>query len=324
MTALRERAAHALESGSLPRGFALESLAGTLATAALARPLAVEGDAVVVTVGGATIGGSGRTRVALAIARHLEAGGARVALIGHGYRARVRRARAVSATDDLDVVGDEALACARALEGTRAAVFVGPDRGAAARCAVRAGHGVLVIDGPLQTSPRRADLAVLALDARDPWSSGRVLPFGDLRASPDALLAAADEVVHVDAAPSSAHACAGPVGLFTALARPSRLREGLARVGVVPAAVVSTLDHGPSARALPALAARVRGAERDHDLAAWLATPKCALHLQRLEPRRPIVVLDETVALPASLGARLASLSAPGKGGAKRTRAHMG
>jgi tetraacyldisaccharide-1-P 4'-kinase len=66
-------------------------------------------------VGGATLGGSGKTRVSIALARRLSEQGKRVALIAHGYRARVATATVVKGDESLEEVGDEALLCARAL-----------------------------------------------------------------------------------------------------------------------------------------------------------------------------------------------------------------
>ena len=69
----------------------------------------------VITVGGATLGGSGKTPLAMACAAELAARGARVALVGHAYRANPRAARIVVPNDSLQEVGDEALLAARTL-----------------------------------------------------------------------------------------------------------------------------------------------------------------------------------------------------------------
>jgi tetraacyldisaccharide 4'-kinase len=308
--AVRRRIASALERGALSGAWS-SALAGAyapFATRALARPLVVPRGIATVTVGGTTLGGSGKTRLALAIARELAARGASVVLVGHAYRARPSVARFVSAEDALERVGDEALMCARALAAS-GRVVVASRRQAAVDLAVRgSAPDVLVLDGPLQLSPVRASLALLAVDACAPWGAGALPPAGDLRAPRAALLAAADLVVPVDATPRAvvvdgvrlalgsladraARGCR--LGLFTAIARPDRLERALEGAGIPLACVVRAPDHGPVDASL---ARRLAAAEVD----LWIATEKCSLHLERASARA-IAVLDGGVELPRAL-----------------------
>ena len=127
--------AQALERGSL-RGPLARALSRAWAgafeagLARVARPLVLPPQIPVLAVGGATLGGSGKTSLAIACAEQLASQGARVALVGHGFRARPRRARRVEVDDALPEVGDEALACARSLArfGASASVVVAPCR----------------------------------------------------------------------------------------------------------------------------------------------------------------------------------------------------
>ena len=323
LAGVRTTIARWLEEGALssPASRVVGRAHAALAGRALARPLLVpvrhEANArplVTVTVGGSTLGGSGKTRVALACACELASHGANVVLIGHAYRASPRAARVVTPHDSLDDVGDEALACARELARTGARsvrVVVAPSRQAAVDFAVRLVPRVdaVVLDGPLQLSPARSSLSVLALDASAPWGAGAAPPAGDLRAAPEVLLAHADHVVHVDATPRSvwfgsparaielasfASSFAGArVGLFTALARPDRLVRALAAAGLDPHVVVRAADHGPLTDGL----ARVV-AEADPGVDSWLATSKCALHLERAALGERLAILDGSLVLP--------------------------
>jgi len=268
-----------------------------LASRALARPLVVPPGLAVVTVGGATLGGSGKTRVALAVARSLVGRGARVAFVGHAYLAQPGRARVVHAGDALADVGDEALVAVRGL-GATAPVVVARRRQDAIDLAATLAD-VVVIDGPLQLAPARASLALLAVDADAPWGARALPPAGDLRAPAAALLAHADLVVPVDAAPRLPAALLASlrgerVGLFTALARPARLEAALRGLGVIPAVSVRAADHGPMTAAL---ARRLTGSNVDR----WLATDKCVLHLTTVPLERPITVIEGTLALPAEV-----------------------
>lgn len=293
---LRHRIARALERG-VPAAAPLARVWAPLAARALTRPVrrpTRDGRIVpVVCVGGATLGGSGKTRVAIAITRRLHELGARVVLVGHGYRGHLARACVVPRDGALATFGDEALHCARSVDVD---VVVGPTRQAALDLAAERAD-VIVLDGPLRVSG--AVLSVLAVDDDAPWGSGAVVPAGDLRASREALLLAADHVVRVPAEPIVVGALPDRFGLFTAIARPARLVRALERRGIRPDAIVSVADHGPlEARARRLL---VPGS-------TWLATEKCALHLAGLPIA--IIALASAVELPSSLDAVLRRVGA--------------
>src|SRR5262249_21767504 len=143
-----------------------------------------------IAVGGATLGGSGKTPLAIAAALALSAAGARVAFVGHAYRARPGRGRGVTGGDPSSEGGDGGRVAARALPPAGVPVLVGPARADAIALAGSLAD-VLVLDGVAQTAPAPAALALLALDATAPWGRpAAVPPAGDLRAPRAALLAA--------------------------------------------------------------------------------------------------------------------------------------
>ena len=255
----------------------------------------------VLAIGGATLGGSGRSALALSCAEYMYKGGARVAVVGHAYRARPGRARVVSPLDPLELVGDEARMLARAL-GPRAKVVVAPRRQDALLLAESLAD-VVILDGVLQTSPARATLSLLAVRDESPWGSSRVLPAGDLRAPIAALTAACDHVVRVRIAlgEEAARLAGARVGLVSAIARPERLVLALARAGLQVVSHVDMGDHGP----LHEASVR-RAIARAEPVAAWLATPKCTEHVLPLEEflasrRTPLVRLEGRAALPDHL-----------------------
>jgi tetraacyldisaccharide 4'-kinase len=281
---------------------------------AVVRPLPAPPGVRVVAIGGATLGGSGKTPLAIACARELARHGRRVALVGHAYRARPGQARIVDGADPLEQVGDEALLAARMLEAHGVRVVVGPSRAAAVELAARVAD-VLVLDGVLQTAPERATLSLLAVDAAEPWGrSASVPPCGDLRAPRAALLDAADAVVRVgegsvDARVVSNGAWLGGrlvpwpelrgrrIGLALALARPDRVLRLLARRGIEPVAIARARDHA-------AIAPRLLAAPVD----LWLASPKCALHAPR-QASAPLATIDHDLVLGEVLSVRLLSAS---------------
>jgi tetraacyldisaccharide 4'-kinase len=255
--------------------------------------------------------------------RFLAERGARVALVGHAYRASPGYARVVQADDRAAIVGDEALVAARRLAGT-AKVIVAPGRAAAVELAFGLAD-VVVLDGPLQVAPVRASLAVLVQSADAPWgSAGLCPPCGDLRASRERLLASSDLQVHLPDAEPEVHLAgeapqslasfaarartrrgggATRIGLFTALARPGRLVERLAQVGIVPQVHLEAPDHGGGR---PEVLAALPRLARLHRLDLWLATDKCSSSLSfspNAVPVAQMIPRPETV--PPELASRL-------------------
>jgi tetraacyldisaccharide-1-P 4'-kinase len=176
-------------------GGRIERNLGRLLDRSVVRRLATPEGAAVVAIGGSTFGGSGKTPLAIECAAELARAGGRPVLVGHAYRADPGRPRLVSPTDRLCEVGDEALLAARVLEPLGARVVVAPSRAAAMAFAAQAAD-VLVLDGIAQLARVPATLAVLAVDAMDPWGGAPALPpRGMLRAPVGSLVAACDAIV---------------------------------------------------------------------------------------------------------------------------------
>lgn len=274
-----------LERGDVPASRVTEMLAHAWADLArVSRPLVTRGP--VLCVGGATLGGSGRTPLAIACTRELERIGHRVALVGHAYRAKPpTKARRVDPDDDVAVVGDEAIECARA----GLTVFVAREKQNAIDAAERVAD-VVVLDGPVQIAPKRATLALLATDATAPWGSGACPPLGDLRASRESLIAATDHVVALSSFESTLldwpALRAMRLGLATAIARPERVTAFLESRMLQLARVVIASDHG--ALEIP----------RDPRIDLWLTTPKDA---PRVCTDEPVAVIDYHLNLPPSV-----------------------
>lgn len=266
------------------------------------RTLALPAGATVIGVGGATFGGSGRTPLAIAIARALHAQHGDVAFVAHGHGGRVRVARAVRREDDAREVGDETVIAARELE---LPVIVGPRTEAIALAARSA--SIVVVDRLLQTRPERLSCSILAVDAHTPWGSSARAPFGDLLATPERLVRACDEVVAVGGALAPvryalSRSVAGlRVGAIATLARPGRMKSALDHLGVTPHAFVDRADHALfTAGELRRI--DVLGKQRRID--AWIVDAKTAVLLP--EARRPAAIsLHQVITITPELLARI-------------------
>ena len=162
--------------GWLPRLLAPPAALVAMATARrIARP-GWRAPVPVLCCGNATIGGAGKTTVAIDVARRLVARGRRVHLLTRGYGGRIAGPHRVTNGDTAAEVGDEPLLLAEV-----APTWIGGDRAASARAAIAAGAGLLVLDDGLQNPGLEKDLSILVVDGTSGFGNGRVLPAGPLR-----------------------------------------------------------------------------------------------------------------------------------------------
>jgi tetraacyldisaccharide 4'-kinase len=132
----------------------------------------------VVCVGNPTLGGAGKTPLALALARLLMEAGERPVFLTRGYGGRLNGpVRVEPARHRAIEIGDEPLLLARL-----APTIVATDRIKGAAAAVGAGAGVIVMDDGFQNPSLCKDLAILVIDGHHGVGNGRVFPAGPLRA----------------------------------------------------------------------------------------------------------------------------------------------
>jgi len=153
-----------------------EPLTARLTAARVARP-GWRAPVPVLCCGNAGVGGAGKTTVALDLGRRLRARGVAVHFLARGYGGRARGVvRVDPARHDAAAVGDEALLLAAV-----APTWVAADRAAAARAAVAAGAGALVLDDGLQHPTLAKNCSLLVIDGAAGFGNGRLLPAGPLR-----------------------------------------------------------------------------------------------------------------------------------------------
>ena len=276
------------QDGLLPR---LLSPIGRITAASTARRVAQPGwraPVPVVCCGNITVGGAGKTTLALDLGARLQRRGANVAFITRGYGGRALHATAVTPGHDAEAVGDEAL-----LLAAIAPTWVGADRAASARAAVAAGASVLIMDDGLQNPGLAQDLPLLVIDGAAGFGNGRVLPAGPLREpvgagvarcraailiGPDATGITPDlpiPVLRADLAPDAAGLPGRRVLAFAGIGRPAKFFATLAQTGAVVVGEFGFPDHHryrPSERA--ALAQRAAALD-----ATLVTTPKDAVRL---------------------------------------------
>lgn len=220
--------------------------------------------APVLCVGNFTVGGTGKTPVAIALARQARRMKLNPGFLSRGHGGSFSRPHVVDAAHDgARHVGDEPLLLAE-----HGPVAVTADRAAGARLLLES-HGCdfLIMDDGFQSARIHIDFALMVVDARYGLGNGRVIPGGPLRARlsdqllySDAILtmgegAAADSVVRLAARggrpifagrtrPRGRKALAGRRYLaFAGIGHPDKFFDTVAEAGGTVALSRSFPDH---------------------------------------------------------------------------------
>ena len=250
------RARDRLKAALLAPAGALYGLAAS-ARFATARPY--RSALPVICIGNFTLGGAGKTPLAIEIARMARDWGCRPAFLTRGYGGRLAGPHRVeTGRDTAHATGDEALLLART-----APTFVAHDRRAGARAIEASGADVIIMDDGFQNPSLVKDLCLIAMDAGASAGNGRVFPAGPMRAPLGAQMRRADAIILIgDGDPPAklvARAEARAVPMMRAAVEPAgdvawlRTAPAVAFCGIGrPAKFFRTLEH-LSARLVAAL-----------------------------------------------------------------------
>ena len=217
----------------------------------------------VICCGNVTIGGGGKTTLALDFGKRLKAAGRNVHFLTRGYGGAARSALRVDLNaHTAEFVGDEAL-----LLAALAPTWVGADRSQSARLAVAAGAEILVMDDGLQNPTLHRSFTFLAIDGPTGFGNGHVLPAGPLREPVAAAIRRAQAAVMIGNDETAAREIL-PTSLpvlraslepddalkmltgtrlfaFAGIARPSKFFTMLEQAGMQVAGIASFADHHP-------------------------------------------------------------------------------
>lgn len=216
----------------------------------------------VICVGNLTVGGAGKTPVALDLGQRLAAAGRDAHFVTRGYGGRhAGPVRVDPAVHGADAVGDEPLLLARVRP-----TWVSRDRPAGIRAAVNAGATAVVLDDGYQNPTFAKDIGLVVVDGRRGFGNGRVIPAGPLREPVESGLARAAALVIVGADEAGLAARAGPIPVlhcrlepdagagqlaerpvvaFAGIGHPDKVFETLRNLGCTLIATRPFPDHHP-------------------------------------------------------------------------------
>jgi len=155
----------------------------------------------VLCVGNLTVGGAGKTPVAIALVRAAKAMGLQPGVLSRGHGGSLTKPHIVDPEhDSARSTGDEPLLLAR-----HAMTVVTPNRAAGARLLVAEGCDIIIMDDGFQSARIHHDYALLVIDARRGIGNGHIIPGGPMRAPLVAQLRHADAVLRVGEGDAADH-----------------------------------------------------------------------------------------------------------------------
>jgi tetraacyldisaccharide 4'-kinase len=154
------------------------ALYGVVARERMKRAAREKVAAPVLCVGNLTVGGTGKTPVAMAIARHAARMRLKPGFLSRGHGGAVYHPHLVDLHHDVaKFVGDEPMLLART-----APTVVTPDRVAGARHLIEHGCNFIIMDDGFQSARIFFDYALLVVDAERGIGNGHTIPGGPMRA----------------------------------------------------------------------------------------------------------------------------------------------
>jgi tetraacyldisaccharide 4'-kinase len=168
----------------------LATLYGRIAETKFARAIPYRSRLPVICIGNFTLGGSGKTPTAIAVASLLESLGAKPFFLTRGYGGMHKGPVLVGVNDGPVEVGDEPLLLAEV-----APTMIAADRAAGAKAIEATDATAIIMDDGFQNPGLAKDLSLIVADAGLGIGNGLVMPAGPLRAPLDAQIARADALI---------------------------------------------------------------------------------------------------------------------------------
>jgi tetraacyldisaccharide 4'-kinase len=210
----------------------------------------------VFSIGNATVGGTGKTPLALYLGRYLKSIGKNPHYLSRGYKGNYKQCTKVDLSQhNAEMVGDEALLLANV-----APIWVCPDRRISAQKAIDDGADIIILDDGLQNQTLHKDFSILVVDGQYGFGNGFMLPAGPLREPIDEAYAKTDLILlmgelhnippfpkHIPVVKGKyvpqTEITKGPYVAFSGIGRPTKFYRTLRRIGAELCATMDFPDH---------------------------------------------------------------------------------
>lgn len=131
----------------------------------------------VICIGNITVGGTGKTPIAIKIGKLFQKEGFKVAYLTRGFGGKTNHIGLIDNTiHSHHEVGDEAIMLSKT-----ASTYIGKDRSITGALAEKDGAEIIIMDDGMQNSSLHKDITILAFDAQYKFGNGFLLPSGPLR-----------------------------------------------------------------------------------------------------------------------------------------------
>lgn len=221
----------------------------------------------IICIGNLVTGGTGKTPVALDLAKRLQAKGRNVHFLSRGYGGQERGPlRVEPEKHGFARVGDEPL-----LLAAQAPTWISRERRAGCIAAAKAGADIIIMDDGFQNPYVKKDFSIIIIDGCYGFGNKKLIPAGPLRETIADGLARAQAVVIIGEdrtgsldlvssyghSPISASLITGPVPedikgkpvvAFTGIGRPDKFFETVSGLGCVVQKKIPFADHHPYSR----------------------------------------------------------------------------
>ena len=263
----------------------------------------------VICIGNLVTGGTGKTPLALDLAKRLQAKGRNVHFLSRGYGGQEKGPlRVEPEKHGFARVGDEPL-----LLAAQAPTWVSRERRAGCIAAAKAGADIIIMDDGFQNPYIKKDLSIIVIDGCYGFGNQKLIPAGPLREKIADGLARAQAVViigedrtgSIDLVSSYGHSPISaylvpepvpgdiegkPVVAFTGIGRPIKFFETITGLGCIVQKKIPFADHHPYSKAD---INHLRNTAKKEN-ALLLSTEKDAMRL-------PITFLREVTIVPINL-----------------------
>ena len=132
----------------------------------------------VICVGNITVGGTGKTQVVILLINILSKFGIKPLIITNGYKSKIKTAKIVEQTDDVQLIGDEA-----AILRQYADIIVAKDLSKAVSLIIKLKPKLVILDDRMQNPKIHKDITILCVDKMRGFGNALYLPAGPLRES---------------------------------------------------------------------------------------------------------------------------------------------